>query len=120
MKQVQMVECVCGQYHKLEDCETIIIKVVKGKNCEMKKKEEIIPSYTIPKRDTSVPLPNSFSPVTSNTTSIFTPEEELYPIITPEERAKERKIVPPAIARMMIDSSQPNFETHGDKEKRIV
>jgi len=121
MKTVEMVECdACKEYHALADCEIVVIKIIKGKNCPLTKRNTH-PVQEIKIQTGSVsphaePVPTT---VFDKQKKYFTEEEDKYPVITPE--AKKRKpSIPPNILSMMMDPGQADFEQRGDKIKRHV
>lgn len=137
----QMMKCEgCGQYHPIEDCEVVIIKIIKGKQCGMPRENrddspiksdprpEIVPDFS-PKETNTVfmkPIrtvdvmdqvtPDNENPVFRGVKQIIDGEEIVR--VLPEHKVKS--IVPPGISGMMIDPSNPDFETKGAKERRRV
>jgi hypothetical protein len=105
----EMVLCQsCGQYHKIEDCEVVVIKMIKGKHCEMK-----------PTAPATIPM---FGMVETKPEE---PKQEVVkqppePVVTREPGIKTRTIVPPGLAAMMIPPSHPQFEEKGAKERRYA
>jgi hypothetical protein len=109
----EMMKCEgCGEYHPVEDCEVVIIKMIKGKNCSMTApiRREVAPFREI------APV----SPAAAPVAPIVAQEKEFeFPAPSPNQPQKpRRKIIPPGIASMMIGPEHPGFEQYGSKEHR--
>lgn len=88
MKIKEMMKCDgCGQYHPVEDCEVVVVKMIKGKGCSL----EANPLRNI---ETEVVYEKPIGKVVKTVDA----QEE----ITPEQREKikavikKRQAVPPA------------------------
>jgi hypothetical protein len=104
MSTKEMIHCEsCGGYHTLEDSEIVVIKIIKGKACDM------------PKAETRN-APNWVDKPTQPVEVVVPPAP---PIPVPPAPPK-KKIIPPGLLSMMIDPSNPNFEAFGAKETRRV
>ena len=88
-----MVKCEgCGEYHPVEDCEIIIIKVVKGKACHLP------PTGTKPVFQTEYSVPvNAKHPIAPTTTEKLSVDQEAMKAII-----KKRQSVPPAFLGEMF------------------
>lgn len=110
----------CGEYHPVSDCEIVIIKIIKGKNCALTKRNthpiQEMKLQAGSESPHAEPVPAT---VFDKQKKYFTDDEDKYPVVTPEER-KKKPAIPPGIMNMMIDPGNPNFETKGDKIKRTV
>jgi hypothetical protein len=99
----------CGGYHPEEECEIVVVKIVKGKKCKLNVAKE----YT-----------SNLSKQSATATEKHTPEKKA--VITPEETTpvaqptppKRSTVIPPGLASMMIPPTSPQFETKGKKEIR--
>jgi hypothetical protein len=125
--------CHCGHFHPEEDCEIILIKVIKGKNCEIsnlnffdeKKAEEsaakaVTELEKVPDVVVETPsvkpsaFPPGFDPAKPNEAKLLTPAEK-------EAYLKESaKGIPKEFMRMsnsvMIPPDDPRFESQGAKQ----
>lgn len=114
----EMVRCEgCGELHYADECETIIIKVVKGKNCAIK---SALPSRPAPHpytaSDGDLRDPNIVNVPHERTVAIPAVVADVQPV---PQRPK-KNIVPPHMLSMMIPQDHPNFEALGAKETRRV
>ena len=110
----------CKNYHPIDDCEVVIIRMIKGKNCSMGKPVE---NFT---RDLPVPeaqiipvvkkvVDNIPLKVDDDGVGYHIPPKEMEKI-----NAQRKSIIPPGLASMMVGPDDPNFETKGAKEVRRV
>jgi hypothetical protein len=71
MKTVLLCEA-CGSYHPEEECEIILVKIIKGKNCTLNMTKEqtfarpTTPAVEIPKVTMNENIPIGFSPMPAN------------------------------------------------------
>lgn len=90
----------CMGFHPVEDCEVAIIRIIKGKKCELKNPVAYAPTASYP------PLVE-----TPRNPSIITNEP-------PAPSKLQKPIIPPGILGMMLEPGHPQFESHGAKETR--
>ena len=103
MSTREMIHCEsCGGYHTLEDSEIVVIKIIKGKGCDMPKAE---PKTVYVDRPNVIDRP-------------VQPVDVVVPPVPPAPPKK--KIIPPGLLAMMIDPANPHFEALGAKETRRV
>ncbi len=113
MEPVEYVRCEgCGELHPMKDCEVVIVKITKGKNCALKpimaraipeeRPVRVAPPEDRLREDTVIPDRN-----------IPAPQDQ--PKVMPK-----KNIVPPHLLGMMIPPGAPGFESHGAKETRRV
>lgn len=104
---VEMIKCEgCNGYHPLEDCEVVVIRVIKGKACPMPSAAE----------KTQAPFVPRVEPMNAREDAPLPPPQDV-----PKRPAPPRKnIIPPAMAAMMIPPTHPGFESHGAKEFRTA
>lgn len=95
-----LIKGQCGHFHPEDECEVVIVKFVKGKNCNL--------------TETPVAPTRDFAPVKQQQF------EELPPEVVVIDTKKPRSIIPPGIASMMFSPGDPGFETNGAKETRKV
>jgi hypothetical protein len=136
MEQKEYCKCDgCGQYHPVEDCEIVVIKMVKGRDCQINTSPRVRPPHdgpTIfnaldakPFMESESVKPNVIEKPKSPPVSEFkedAPGEGFHiPPKVMEEKVRARKaIIPPGIAAMMIPNGHPQFETKGAKETRYA
>lgn len=110
----EMIKCEgCGDYHSLDECETVIIRIVKGKNCELKSPGRSVgQDFKMPGATVVVPQKEDVIVPNNNV--------EVAQSTVPVVPQKIKNIVPPAIASMMLDPGSPGFDTYGAKETRRV
>jgi hypothetical protein len=93
----------CGGFHPADEVEVAIIRVIKGKNCELR---------------------NPIAPAISFSTTPDVKTQQNSSIITNEDShapSKPKKaIIPPGILGMMLEPGHPQFESHGAKETRKI
>jgi hypothetical protein len=87
----------CGGFHPADEVEVAVIRIIKGKNCELKNPVVPFTPAVIPRSET--PQIPSENPVPSK------------PI---------KKIIPPDILGLMLEPGHPQFESHGAKETRKI
>jgi hypothetical protein len=164
MTTTEMVKCEsCSQYHPLSECEVVVIKMIKGKNCSIKSEtrpvERIEPMYVEKTTDVSSdeikivrapepPKDEEYGCTIDKTiwvvkggasdaakicptcgrqgtaASVLIAQSGTHiPPAEMEQKIKERSrktIIPKGLVSMMVDPSDPNFETKGAKEIRRV
>lgn len=105
METKEMIKCEgCGQYHPIEDCEVVIIKIIKGKQCAMPAQGQTVIKEVV----------REVAPVEQTGRVVV----ETIPI---DQSPKPRKnIVPPGIAAMMLPPDHPMHDSRGAKEIRKV
>jgi hypothetical protein len=113
MKTKEMIKCdACDQYHPVEDCEVVIIKMIKGKDCELRPVSSSS-SYSFDKRS-----------IISNDTKVeprvhLSEQEQLIEDMKNAATAKPRPvIIPREFQGMNIPPDDPRFESHGAKAVR--
>lgn len=105
METKEMAKCEgCGEYHPIEDCEVVTIRIVKGKHCDLKPQEKVV--Y----RDAVTPA--------ITTVSIEQQKVENNPV--PQDAKPRRNIMPPGVMGLMIPPTHPMHEQYGAKETRHV
>lgn len=97
----------CGGYHTEDECEVVIVKIVKGKNCKLNMTKE----HTANLNNTPKIFENEKRSVETEMTVSNQPQ--VPPRRTPS-------IVPPSFGAMMVPPTDPAFETKGKKEIRRV
>lgn len=114
-KPREMVRCDgCGGFHFEDDCEVIVIKIIKGKQCEFKGLQpQVREVVRVVEKQQDVELDNPSQHITAENKKETPPADNQPP-------AKVRSIVPPAIASMMMGPDHPLHESHGAKETRRV
>lgn len=136
LDQKSLFKCeACGGYHTADESEVVIIRMVKGKNCELTHANRtVVVAKTIDTSPAStlapimIPAPNN--PI-NNSTATFKedapgegyhiPPKEMEKINSaPMDPTKRKMIIPPGLARFMIPPGDPRFESQGAKEKRIA
>lgn len=108
MDTKEMIKCEgCGEYHPLEECEIVIIKIIKGKNC-------VMPSQAkqVVYRDT--PIVPSGQVVTPTPVTVVSNDQPVVP------QKPRRNIIPPQVASMMLPPDHPQYDQFGAKETRRV
>ncbi len=96
----QMVKCeACGQLHDIDDCEEIIIRMVKGKNCVVTNNNVVTPAVWTQPAAQDITVVNDTSSLQQGV-------------------AKKKTVIPPSLLGVMIPTDDPNFEQFGDKIKR--
>lgn len=108
---VEMAKCEgCGEYHPVEECEIVVIRIVKGKKCSLPS-NKIAPSRQFRSNidDRDAQLVERKEPIT-----VFKEELPVAPVTV----IPKKNIIPPAIASMMLDPGDPRFEQFGAKETR--
>lgn len=113
---VEMAKCEgCGEYHPVEECEIVVIRIVKGKGCSLpsnKIKSDPRPAFRSNVDDRDAEHINERpGPVT-----VFKEEAPAQPVTV----IPKKNIIPPAIAAMMLDPGDPRFDQFGAKETRRV
>ncbi len=105
----ELVPCQgCGGYHSPEECEVIVIKIIKGKNCPLPSSGGLrTEPASIRDRVIEKPLPEQAA------------LKEAAPV-APAKVVPRKNIIPQGISSMMIPPTSPNFETNGAKEIRRV
>jgi hypothetical protein len=117
MPTKEMIKCDgCDRYHPLEECEVVIIRMIKGKNCELKSEQprttETVDAPVVDRVVATV-IPTVNTPVVPSSEGYHIPPREV------EEMIKKRKnIIPSGIASMMLSPADPNFDAKGAKEIR--
>lgn len=104
LEQKVLVKGDCGHYHTEDECEVVVVKIVKGKQCNL-----------------GNPIAAATVPVT--TTDIPTILHREIPLDIPEDtapRPPKKNIIPPGITSMMYPPGDPRHESHGAKERRVV
>jgi hypothetical protein len=85
LNKVTMIRCeACGELHKEEDCEIVIVKIIKGKECTLRsstRADSLASSFQNNQQDTSI---------TTATNSANGPVQP------------KRKVIPPEFASMMV------------------
>lgn len=134
---VEMTRCICGQYHPVSDCEVVVIRIVKGKNCDLNAKAvtttgnngvpTITPASSGP---TGSIFPAALMPSEAHDTvkTVEVPRPPVSPEVakmTPEELRKAEslhKLKQDPFAKLffgnMIPNDHPDFERLGAKEIR--
>ena len=126
----------CGSYHPLSECEVVIIRMIKGKDCELTPIRTIIKDSfnLIDKPDDRGFVNKEVSngqggimvertePVVKKLPSgeISDPDgvgRHIPPAEMEEINKKKHSIVPSAFRGLLVDPGQPNFEEKGDKTK---
>jgi hypothetical protein len=101
-KPREMVKCAgCGGLHYADECETVVIKLIKGKACQissfnqnsLEERKEVIFNGEVKDK----------TPVQAG---------EIKQVVI------KKNIIPPGIMSLMIDPGSPHFESHGAKETR--
>ena len=119
----ELVKCDgCNGYHSLDEVEVVIIRMVKGKNCDissadtLKRNDNIEsdnvrtePPIVIP--TVEVPKPNV--KLDSDGIGYHIPPKEMEDIVK-----KRKNIIPSGLSSMMIPPSDPNHESKGANEIR--
>ena len=109
----EMIKCEgCGQYHSLEECETVIIRIVKGKHCNLSAQ----PLQNSSHQNSSGGSAGTDGVVFHSIKPLDVAPEVVTPVIVP----KAKNVIPPGIMSMMMDPGHPNFESHGAKERRVA
>ena len=91
---VEMAKCEgCGQYHPVSECEVVIIKMVKGKNCPL------VPIQQTAVREVVRGLP-PIDPV------IVAPA-----VVNDQPPVKRRSIIPRDILATMVDPNDPKHSS---------
>lgn len=106
MNPIEYVRCEgCGELHPESECETIIVKIVKGKHCSLKpvmgQQKTTIAPQPIARIEPKDPPP---------------PEQDEY---TPAP-VPRKNIIPPGMASMMLPPDSPLHDRFGAKETRRV
>lgn len=118
-----MLKCdACGEYHPVEDCEVVVIKLVKGKDCKL---TPIKPFSG----ETNIKMPD-YDFRDQHRADLSSPKEKVEPAPVDgihlteaevkENLAKRSSLVPPAFSGVMIPPGHPSFERNGAKETRRV
>lgn len=115
---VEMAKCEgCGEYHPVEECEIVVIRIVKGKNCSLPSNRVVEPRrLQVDAQRVASESHASRMQVASESQFESKVEEPAQPVTV----APKRTIIPPGFASMMLDPGHPNFESHGAKETRRV
>src|ERR1035437_1493405 len=93
----EMLRCDgCGGYHPVDECEVVVLRLVKGKNCELNTS-----------RPTETTKP--FGDITTETLPNPVATETILP---------KKNIIPPAVMSMMYPPGHEEFEHRGAKERR--
>jgi hypothetical protein len=86
LNKVTMIRCeACGELHKEEDCEIVIVKIIKGKECTLRssnKSENLVSSL------------QTNTPAIGESSTIY-PKDKEVPV------QPKRKVIPPGFASMM-------------------
>jgi hypothetical protein len=91
---VEMAKCEgCGQYHPVEECEIVVIRMVKGKNCPINQPQKQVFTDVVRERDHTPTLP------------VMRDVVDTLPPSPPQQ--KRRSIVPRDILSMMVDPNDP-------------
>jgi hypothetical protein len=118
-----LIKANCGHYHSEDECETIVIKLIKGKNCSIdevsKKFEEVKErkledAKNISKNDGDVSGGFKTKIIYENVPEGLIKKEVKIPI------KDKRNIIPPGIENLMIPIGHPDFESKGAKEIRKI
>ena len=116
LQQKTQYKCeACGKFHDEDETEVVIIKVVKGKNCELNDFFSKLPIHML---SPGIPASHSMYPgqlITGPSTGAPPIEYAPLPVITAKPR---RNIVPPGVNSAMIPPGHPLHEQHGAKEFR--
>ena len=108
----EMIRCEgCGEYHSMEECEVVIIKIIKGKNCQLKPQGQTVVREIV--RERAQATNAVVDPANIDDRAIPPPQD--VPVQTAKPR---RQVVPPQILSMMVPTDHPNFEQFGAKETR--
>lgn len=100
-QQISYVRCdACTELHPSTECEVVVIRLTKGKQCDINKARMFSPAP--PSRI----IPPAF------VDNAGTPPPE------PKPQPPKKSIVPPGVASMMIPQGHPEFEAKGAKEFR--
>lgn len=84
LQKKTVIKAECGHYHPEDECEVILIKVIKGKDCELDQTKIL----------------NNFAPKEPIKTTEENPPQPDKP--SPEALRRRRSIVPPGIMKAMI------------------
>lgn len=123
----EMMKCEgCGEYHPVEDCEVVVIKVVKGKDCKL-------PSTNHPMSRGQESIEDSYTIEDAKEIGVL--KEEVKPVPKPKPGQEARYVVedqpvkvqgkrpaplPPGFAGVFIPNGHPDFDSKGAKETRRV
>ena len=121
LEKKEMFKCEsCQGFHSAEESEIVVIKIVKGKNCQLKSP---IAPVVLPTMSTVFPdkFPTMITHPGGNgvvSHPVQTPQNNGIINNEPVPPKPVKKIIPPGIASMMLDPSHPMFEMMGAKETR--
>ncbi len=120
LPQVEMIACEgCGSYHKKEECEVVVIRIIKGKDCQIplvrKNSIQPAPAVFIPPQQSSPAVPTAVATDSAAPAIPVEPKKNIIP-------SKLRYIgaMPNQMGGLMMDPTHPQFETKGDKERRVA
>ena len=123
--------CHCGHFHTEDDCEIILIKVIKGKNCtvsnlnffndkkqevanEIKQEEQVIQPVQVQPAVKAPEFPPGFDPKKPNEAKLLTPaEKEAY--LKEASRGIPKEFMN-MTSSIMIPPDDPRFESKGAKQ----
>ncbi len=104
LETTEMVNCQgCGEYHPITDCEIVVIRVIKGKNCQLNQK-------SIFGNVKSAPIVSQGDDRDLKDLPIL--DKPVIPA------GPVKKAIPPQFAGMMLAPDNPDFERFGAKEQR--
>jgi hypothetical protein len=104
LQTTEMILCQgCGEFHPVTECEVVVVKIVKGKNCQLNQKSIFGTSTT------GASLQNK----------IATETKEEFPVLD-RPVVPMKKAIPPGFMSMMLPPDNPDFESKGAKETRRI
>jgi hypothetical protein len=114
-KSVLLCEA-CGGYHPEDDCEIILVKIIKGKKCDLNMTKENTQFNTLKQRTT----PQSVIPTNMQTTHAKKQDEIIDEIPVTTQKPVIKSVIPPGVAGVLIPPGHPQFDRLGAKESRRV
>ncbi|MHB8483587.1 MAG: hypothetical protein ACYDBV_12775 [Nitrospiria bacterium] len=84
------LKCTCGEYHPEDECEIVLIKIVKGKKCQLNAK--LLDTTTTEKAATvASKIPTSVFKSPQSTQPVVVEAADTSKTLSPEELLKYRK-----------------------------
>lgn len=119
----------CGEYHPEDECESVTIEIIKGKNCPLPKQNIFEKKLSIPILEPQIAeiskdeIMKKEEAVMPTSEPDFLKNPNLVKLVSPEEKNKflrKNKAIPPEFRSMAIPPNDPRFEKEGMKISRKV